>query len=242
MSSKKGKIDQLANQMKQVALSSAPARKKPRRKNKSSVMVAVPAAMSTPVYTTSTRRRKKRASATQGSIVVSRKELIKTVTLEASASDVGGNIILAPSSFTWLAGLAKSFEDYQWQSLRIWWRPAVGTSTSGMIAYGVDWNFSSAGNKTCKLLHVESPKRNQVVALTPSADHAIWQDTTSRSLVLPANLMRTRRWFVLGTEKADLAPGQLAYAATSDAAGAGGKFLGEIWASYSVRLFGTNTV
>lgn len=240
-----GKIDKLANQMKQLAVQ--PSTSKGKKKKGGAVAGATPAAVSVPVIISASSskggRRRRRGAAGAGSIVISRKELLAAITLPATTTEKSDKFVLAPSSFTWLSTLAKSFEDYQWQSLRVWWRPAVGTSTSGMVAIGMDWNFSSKGNnKPPRLENADAPTRAQVVGLTPSMDCAIWQDTTGRPLTLPSSLMRTRRWFILGSATTDLAPGQLVYSVVSDAAPTGGKFLGEIWCSYSVRLFGTNTV
>lgn len=41
---------------------------------------------------------------------------------------------IIPSTCSWLGGLASSFSKFRWNRLRIFYLPAVGTSTSGRVA------------------------------------------------------------------------------------------------------------
>lgn len=167
-----------------------------------------------------------------GEITISRKELFKSITTDATGkkSDYAD---LVPSNFNVLKHLAKSFERIKWLKCHVYYKPAVGTTKGGLITIGVDWDFSAP----------EATKITRLVAtgFTPSSTCAIWDDMEDRKMVLPANRLMSRQWYheiSTGTsDRYDEAPGRLVYAVeTSDALNS---LVGEIWVEYTVVMSGT---
>jgi hypothetical protein len=137
----------------------------------------------------------------------------------------GGYIDLQPKNFSWISGVAKAFERIVWHECHIYWKPAVGTTTNGIIAYGADWgsNDSSVDKKT-------------VQACTPVYDHPVWQDTRSRPMVLPRNRLQSRKEYILsGKDASDVQPGRIAYYCSAS----GLTSCGELWVRYRVSFYGT---
>lgn len=168
-----------------------------------------------------------------GSVMVSRLELLSSVTAVAHTSQTSGTLSITPASCVWLKSLSASFERYRWESVQIYWRGATGTTFGGLIAFGVDW---TGRNK----LSGVGLDRNKVLGLTPLCDVPVWTDSSNRPLVLPRAEIQSRAWYGLGGEMAeiDAGPGNLAYSAYHDEVTAG-KFLGEFWIRYRIRLQGT---
>nr|QUE49159.1 MAG: putative coat protein [Hubei sclerotinia RNA virus 1-WX] len=55
----------------------------------------------------------------------------------SSSTSLGFNtatVPLIPTNFTWLRGVALSFSKYRWNRLRLFYLPAVGSSTAGRVA------------------------------------------------------------------------------------------------------------
>lgn len=165
-------------------------------------------------------------------MVVSRTELLASVSAAASAKETSGTIPITPGSCTWLNTMANSFERYRWESVQIYWRGATGTTFGGLIAFGVDWTGRS------KLSGV-AIDRKKVTGLTPLCDVPVWTDSTNRPLTLPVSELQTRPWYGLGSQtEIDAGPGNLAYSVYHDTV-SGEKFLGEFWIRYRVKLQGT---
>lgn len=163
---------------------------------------------------------------------MARRELIHT----AKAGDGGAATqwagILYPDTLSWLSGVAKAFERIRWHSATIIWRPAVGTTTNGMVAYGADWTCSTTA----------PTDRAAVLALTPVNDHPIWQSAEVRPLVLPVQRLQSRAWYVLGgSDSFDKAPCSVFFALSSSNL-TKDSLAGELWIAYDVVLSGTRKV
>lgn len=158
----------------------------------------------------------------EGQVRVSRTELL--VELNGSTSKA---IDMSLGNFTWLKMLATAFDRVTWHSAELMWKPAVGTTTDGLVAYGVDWNSSPKSNWV----------RKDILALTPIADHPVWQTTECEPLVLPSQkLMSRKEYFIQSSNKTETQPGTILIACTgTDQA----KVHGELWIRYDVSLFGT---
>lgn len=179
-----------------------------------------------------------------GEVVISRSEMVVSVTT-GSTANVGGAFILDAINFSWLANLAKAFERLRWLSLAIEWRPAVGTTTDGTIALGVDWGSSSADTLQLRRglwgLHA-SVDRKEVLACTPNSDSPLWQPV--KMMQLPVSRLQSRDWYEIPVNTStkvavyDRAPGSVVYYATAGAS----KTCGEIWVHYTVLMSGTRSV
>lgn len=161
-----------------------------------------------------------------GEIVVSRSEKFCAVT--AQNGTALGITPIFPSStvMAWLAKLTVAFDRIEWLSCQLVWKPFVGTSKSGSLAMGVDWDSSFAAN---------SITRDKVQAATPVYESPIWQSGTMR---LPAKMLMTRKAYSLhSVEAPDKQPGQVLWslAGVDDDL----REVGEIWITYKVRLSGT---
>lgn len=168
---------------------------------------------------------------------VSRDELLATLNPSNSGS-VSASIPINPlmksagttatNFLPWLAGLASSWERIIWHTLEVSWRPSVGTTTNGIIAYGVDWDPKKAD---------AAPTRAQVTSLTPVKDHPIWQATDSMPLRAARNMLQSRKHYILrGAELLDSCPGSILVSvinAPKDLSS-----LGELWCRYDVTLLG----
>lgn len=177
------------------------------------------------------RRQPSRLVGNEGHMRVSRDELLTVVTA-GSSGDASLTILADPvrskDDFPWLSGIASSWERVVWHKLELSWRSAVGTTTDGMVAYGLDWN-SPSSSKT-------SPKREEIVALTPVHDHPIWQSTDGRPLVGPANMLRSRNQYIMGsTDSNDAAPCSIM---VNVSGGPANKKVGELWVRYDLTMSG----
>lgn len=167
------------------------------------------------------------------------REYLGQLTVAASATTAQGSLVLHPSTFTWLSGLAASFEKYQWTSLVLEYVPDVGTTKDGSVAWGIDWGVSDAAESHSELLGrkvlAKSYTRAQIVALTPSAVVPLWRPN---KLVVPQGLLQSRKWYSAAAPAAatldDFAPGSVAYYVTA-AAGT----VGDVWAQYRLVFAGT---
>lgn len=170
------------------------------------------------------------------------REYLGQLVVPTGQNTLAGSIVLEPYSFAWLGGLSKCFEKYQWVSLALDYIPDVGTTKDGSVAWGIDWGSSNATltQGMCPLrgavYAVGSYDRASVVALTPSAVVPLWKPN---KLVVPSNVLQTRKWYSVATSSTskavdDFAPGSVAYFVTA-AAGT----VGDVWATYRVNFAGT---
>lgn len=161
-----------------------------------------------------------------------RDEMILSVATEASKTETVFSRVLKPSSdcMPFLFRLAACYQRIKWRSMSITWRPAVGTSTNGLITYGIAYNNQSITS------------RNGITSLSPVNDHPIWQSGSSTPLVVPSNMLMTRKWYELNTntkDPYDQAVGTFHVGLTHDSKGAA-EPRGEFWIRYTIEMEGTN--
>lgn len=155
--------------------------------------------------------------------------MLGELTLPASAVDNMGHFDLLPSSFSFLKSLFKSFDRVKWHKLNLYYKPAVGTTYGGLVSLGMDWDFAS-----------RDVSRSTMSGFTPNASFAAWSDTEKSPMVLPANRLQSRAWYTPNNgEYVDKGPGKIHWAVKGDS-GATSKTFGEVWATYTVSLMGTN--
>lgn len=170
-------------------------------------------------------RRRRNAVSSEGEITLTRKELLKTITVPAGKDEVAMSINLRPDEFPFLKGLGDVFERVRWLKMTIHYKPAVSLTTAGLVALGVDWDSKSAATT-----------REKVAAYTPSSTFAVWQDTEKQPMVLPPAKLQSRAWYSMtSSENTDRQPGQLVVAAT----GPPSSTLGELYCTYTVQMMGT---
>lgn len=162
-----------------------------------------------------------------GGVRVRRKEYLFAV---KQGSESPGWTRIAVSAFPWLKGVAKSFDRVTWHSLRIIYKPYVGTNTTGSFIIGVDWDSGTS----------KAPTYASVSAFTPVMEVPVWQ---SGVLVVPSSKLMTKKSYVCNRAADDkqpddiYQPGQLCWT-TTPASDAG---YGHVWAEYDVTLFGTQS-
>lgn len=159
-----------------------------------------------------------------GTITLQRSELLTSVEVAGKASAAAGSIKLLPTSgvLPWLYKLASSFDQIVWHSARVYYKPAVGTTFSGSMVIGVDWNPSATGTS-----------RATVQACSPVVEAAAWQPM---SLALPAGRLQSRKFYFLTASAAqDAAPAALLYNLKCTAQEVQA-FVGDIWLEYRVSL------
>lgn len=166
-----------------------------------------------------------------GTVSLSRTELIASLVLPGGNVSAKGHIDLVPSSFAFLKGLFKSFDRIRWLKLVVFYKPAVGTVYGGLVSVGMDWDFAS-----------DDVARTSLSGFTPNFTTAAWQDTQTRPMVLPPARMQSQNWYTPTSSDAtwtQKGPGKLHWAldGTKDTAA---RTVGELWVSYSVQLMGTN--
>lgn len=142
-----------------------------------------------------------------------------------------------------LGKLAACYTRLRWDAMRFDWRPAVGTTQSGIITYGtrlMDDDTLVNGQPT-------PPKDRLVVSsLFPVNDHPVWQ--TAAPLIVNKKLLQSRQWYATSQsgglpaapfDAFDYAPGslQIGVQCSTDT----DLFLGEIWVSYTATLDGTRS-
>lgn len=215
-------VRRLMNQMAEVQVSKKRKGRKRRRRTKGGMLDPTPVMVSS------------RGGVNPGEITICRQEALASLVMAKGKTEDSWSKYLHPdtgsttSQFPWLSGLAKMFDRYRWNKLHIYWKPAVSAMVSGQIAFGVDWNAN-----------LSSITMTNVTSLTPSVQAALWNDTSAKVMVLPAQLLQSMKWYKVGSGDAyDHGPGQLRIYATADSLSTD-RPLGTLWADYSVTLQGT---
>lgn len=220
---------QVANLLRAMTLEPAgrvPARRR-RRRNRRNRRARNPQSNSSGIPAAITRQPTASPN-NMGVVVASRCELFTPLKTMANATETTGATPLYPTAecMPWLHKLAAAFERIEWLSATLCWKPFVGTSASGSVAFGVDWNSNA-----------EDPvKREKVLATTPVYESPVWQ---SGQLQLPLSMLMSRRQYMIAAKDlVDRQPGTLIWSlAGLDSAAA--KSVGELWVIYRVRLSGT---
>lgn len=179
------------------------------------------------------RRRNRRGGANSmagdGVITLSRQECVASLKVTKGKGEEGGSVDIKPAAFSFLKGVAKSFDRLKWNNLRFYYKPAVGTTFGGLVSFGVDWDWTNT-----------DIARTGISALTPSSTTAAWADTEKTPLILPTSKLQSRTWYSpVSANTFDQGPGKLHWAITCTSQTAD-TVVGELWAAYSVVMQGTN--
>lgn len=158
-----------------------------------------------------------------GEVTLSRTEFVTEVK--------GGSYFfnLHPDFCSFMKRMSALFDRISWRRAIVHWKPAVGTTEAGLIAYGMDWDSMAVANVT----------KEYVTALTPVAENPVWQMST---LTLPPNRLMTRKEYRIinaptNEQVFEAQPGALCYSCSGDKT----KVMGEFWLTYTVVFFGTST-
>lgn len=175
------------------------------------------------------RRRRRQAQPAirmdAGEVMISKMELLGTMTVAASKPGSSGSASLQSDDLPFLKALSKSFERIRWLSAKVYYRPAASMTTPGLVSYGVDWNWATPATT-----------RAQISSYSPNSSNAVWKES---SIVLPPARLQSRLWYSTQTkDTVDSGPGVIAWAVDS-AGGTAGLTVGELWVEYRVQLSGT---
>lgn len=167
-----------------------------------------------------------------GRIKIQRDELLCTVATTQAKTESVFSKPLKPGSdvMPFLYRLSSCYQRIRWLRASITWRPSCGTHTNGIISYGIAYNSSE-----------QIRTRDLVVALTPVNDHPIWQSSCNAPLVIPPEMLMSRKWYTLNSNTADEIDqsfGRFCCGLTHDATTAQSR--GEFWINYTVEMEGTN--
>lgn len=200
-------------------------------------MVSVPAAMGTPNGGVRGPGRSRRGGGGNsigngGRIRLQRDELLLQVKTDLDKTETVFGKDLYPSAgvMPFLFRLSTCYQRIRWLRASISWRPACGTNTNGIISYGVAFN-NARGITT----------RELVTSLTPVNDHPVWQSSGNSPLVIPGEMLMSRKWYALNTTGADTYDqqvGKFCVGLSHDSGKAEAR--GEFWISYSIEMEGTN--
>lgn len=161
-----------------------------------------------------------------GSITLSRSELLASVEVASAKDSAQGYIVLLPSSTTmaWLFRLSSAYDQIVWHTARVFFKPASGTTRNGILLMGMDWNPAATD---CS--------RTTVQSCTPVTESPVWQQS---QLPLPASRLQSRKFYFLkASSSVDQAPGVLLWHVKTDTTTAK-IFLGDLWIDYRVSLLG----
>lgn len=194
----------------------------------------IPAGYSSIPNASNPRRRKSGLAATNnsGDVVVSRSELLSPLIVVANSNSLDTYVDMFPTSsvLAWLAKLTIAFERITWLSARVMYKPFSGTTKTGSVCIGVDWNSSLTKDLPAS--------RSKTQSTTPVMEMPIWQ---SGSMMLPAMRLMSRREYTLSAgEPFDRQPCQILISVTSQPDRTD-VTVGELWVDYKVRLSGTTS-
>lgn len=162
----------------------------------------------------------------EGELVISRTELLTTITIAKDKSDVAWYHSLLPDTkvLVWLAGLTKAFDQIVWERAEVMWKPCVGTTFNGSIILGVDWNAAAT-----------DASRTKAAACSPSLDTPLWRPA---NIVLPPSRLQSRKAYILSAvEDVDKSPCVILANVKSTTQSAD-TCVGDVWLKYTVRLIG----
>lgn len=237
-------LQSLASRLDRLSAGSQQANRGGRSRNRRGRGATTPGTDATPTQSnlsvgqTRGRRRNRRGRArgggninvNTGDVIITKAELITTVKLPANSASVKGHIDIIPDSFPFLKNFFSSFDRVQYQSIRFYWKPLVGTTYGGALAMGVDWDWA-----------LSDADRTKISALSPSTSMALWEDGEKKyPLILPKNRLQSRSWYLPRADQwQDKGPGKVIYSV--DGTSTKSEYtVGDLWVKYTVVLSGTN--
>lgn len=178
------------------------------------------------------RQRRPRAPATalaSGDVLVTKRELVLTLTLKKGLANAKGHIDVLPDSFPWLKKLFSSFERIRFEKLAFCYSPLVGTTYGGALTMGMDWDWSG-----------DDVDRSKIAAYSPSVTMPLYGTGGTRRFTLPASRLQSRSWYAPRTSvDVDKGPGRLRWALDGTSDKDSDVTVGDVWVEYTVRLSGT---
>lgn len=222
-------IKQLRGLLSKVSIGSKPKKQPRRRKRRGANPPGIPAGQTRAVSAMGGSN----SGGANGEIMVSRTELLGSIDLEANTAENVGLYKLVPTAdnLSWLAKLVVAFDRIEWLSCTVVYKPFVGTSSSGSVAFSPDWDSATAKEKVT---------RAKIQAGSPVYESPVWQ---AGKIVLPSKYLQSRRYYSLHgakTDPFDQAPCQILWSIKGAEATGGKTSLGELWITYKVRLSGTS--
>lgn len=239
-------VQSLVERMANVSVTPKKRRRRRRGGAQQSTVVNIPGAEggnpNLMVFGGGRARRRRRANigniGNGGRIVLTRCELYSQATVKGNSTSLYGDVPIYPSTananiFPFLQNLSNVYTRLKWERMEFEWRPAVGTTTNGIITYGVRLMDDNANPPTSRIA---------ISALSPVNDHPVWQ---SSNMIVPSELLQSRKWYaiarsgtgVVNPDRVDLGPGSLQYGLTVDSSTAD-RMYGEFWINYTVTLDG----
>lgn len=182
---------------------------------------SVPAAMAGPSVGA---MRSMGSSLGDGTITLQRSEILCSIEVPVNGTSFADHVKLLPSAavLPWLHKIASSFDQIVWHQARVYYKPAVGTTFSGSLVIGVDWNPAATVTT-----------RSTVQACSPVMEAAAWQPM---QMVLPAARLQSRKYYFLtATAAQDAAPAALLFNLKCSTVKEQ-TFLGDIWLDYRISL------
>lgn len=176
------------------------------------------------VSTTSSRRRRRRRgranTSNDGSIRIARS--VRLCELKTGADGVLATACeLNPRHWGWIDKISAAYERCKFHRLGFTFRTACGTTKSGLVSYGVDWDPSA-----------EAPgDRGVVTACVPFLECAVWANPNE--LVCPSDKLNAVTWYVFDQSAVSM-PGKLLVYAQSDK----NLLIGDIFVHYDLTLSG----
>lgn len=233
---KKAQKEIAALQQRMAGLQVQRKRTRRRRANNGGNTSGIPAAGTSnpnPVRARRGRARMGNRIGNGGRIVLQRDELLVQVVTTANKDESVFSVDLKPSAGTmpFLFRLATCYQRIKWTRAHISWRPACGTNTNGIISYGVAYNNTRSVSS-----------RELVTSLTPCNDHPVWQSTGVAPLIIPGDMLMSRKWYSLNSGSDDPFDQQMGkfYVGISHDVANSKQSRGEFWISYTVEMEGTN--
>lgn len=195
-------INQLVTALTALTVSGKKKNKRNRKKKGNSSGVQAPRITVTAPNTVvgGKGRRRKRpgpgSSMGDGSLRLRRTVLLTSVTTSSKKS--AGGVQLNVRNFSWIKKIAAAYDRVHYNSVAIEFKSAVGTTISGMIAYGFDWS-----NKT-----TAPASRGDVQGYSPFRDHAVW--VSPGQMRLDSGKLNAFQWYQLDIDSLS-SPGYLVW-------------------------------
>lgn len=112
-----------------------------------------------------------------GSCTITHSEFVQDVT---SGSSGGGSVLYLPVNpqratvFTWLSAIATRYEMYRFERIKFTYRPSIGTTVSGWVVLGFDFDaYDVPDVQPTEELY---PSKAEMLAWKYSAKSAVWQE------------------------------------------------------------------
>lgn len=91
-----------------------------------------------------------------GGTVITNTEQFAVISLAASGGFTEVNLPLLPTKFSWISNTALSYSKFRFRRVRVWYLPAVGTTTAGRIAMSQSSDYADNSPTSCASIIVGS--------------------------------------------------------------------------------------